>query len=191
MTGDKLRLDDAQNYLERMIQELHGLSAERRGPLIAVLEHLSEYIRSTRNEIFALRGTQSAGLSLNSATDELSEIVNETARATNEIMDAAESVERLAANAPADIAAGLQGAAMRIYEASAFQDITGQRIGKAVQALQQIERNISALVNACCADAGAGPADTRQGDAALLNGPQLAGLANDQSDIDRLLLELG
>jgi chemotaxis protein CheZ len=191
MNVDKLRLDDAQHYLERMILELQGLSADRRGPLMAVLEHLAEYIRSTRNEIFALRGTQGAGLSLNSATGELEEIVGETARAANEIMDAAETVERLAAQAPEAIAAGLLGAVTRIFEASAFQDITGQRIGKAVQALQQIERNISALVQACCADIGTGPVDPRKGDEALLNGPQLAALANSQSDIDLLFLELG
>lgn len=192
MTTKPIRLDEAHTYLDRIIGVLHELSAEKRSPLVAVLEYLSSHIRDTRNEISSLSATQSDSHTLSSSTDELEEIVIETARAANVIMDAAETVEKLSSQAPPEIAAGLQEAATRIYEASTFQDITGQRIGKVVHALQAIEERISALVNACCDGdtATTPPAAAPTGDDALLNGPQLSGPANSQSEIDRLLAEL-
>jgi chemotaxis protein CheZ len=75
----------------------------------------------------------------------------------------------------------------RIYEASAFQDITGQRITKIVRALQHIESKLQTLVEEC-----GGADDTAEGepevtgDAALLNGPQLGKNANSQTEIDLL-----
>ena len=124
--------------------------------------------------------------------DELEEIVTKTARATNTIMDAAETIEKLSQQVPAEAAAGLQDAATRIYEACTFQDITGQRIGKVVHALQALEERIAALVNACCDEASQISAEPRtvDDDDALLNGPQLSTHANTQSEIDRLFEEL-
>ena len=192
MTTKPIRLDEAHSYLDRVIGVLHELSAERKGSLVAVLEYLSSHIRDTRNEIATLRTAQGDSHTLSSTTDELEEIVTETARATNAIMDAAETVERLSSQVPPEIASGLQDAATRIYEASTFQDITGQRIGKVVHALQAIEERISALVSACCDEsiAGAAPENRPTGDDALLNGPQLSDHANSQSEIDRLFAEL-
>jgi len=84
-----------------------------------------------------------------------------------------------------------------IFEASNFQDITGQRINKVVKTLKHIEAKIDALVEAMGeeADGAQGtkapatdmsePAD----DETLLNGPQLPEAAIDQDEIDRLLAE--
>jgi chemotaxis protein CheZ len=80
-----------------------------------------------------------------------------------------------------------------IYEACSFQDITGQRIAKVLRALRTIEERLARMA-ATLDRAGSGPvaptADTRIGDAALLNGPQLASQAMSQSDIDALLADL-
>jgi chemotaxis protein CheZ len=101
-------------------------------------------------------------------------------------MDAAEVIEQAAAEAPAALATKLTDAVTNIYEASAFQDITGQRITKIVRALQSLESKLDALV---CAfgplDEGESAQD-RNGDAALLNGPQLEKNASSQTDIDAL-----
>lgn len=180
-----LHIDNAQSYLDRLIRELHALGAEKRQPLVAVLEYVSHHIRLTREEIGALKpgGTDS----LSSTADELEEIVLETARAANEIMNAAESVERVAEGTDAKTREALQAAATQIYEASSFQDITGQRITKVVRALQHIESRVEALANACGAvmsksDGG----DAPRSDEALLNGPQLGRNAATQSEIDSL-----
>jgi chemotaxis protein CheZ len=180
-----LHIDNAQSYLDRLIRELHALGAEKRQPLVAVLEYVSHHIRLTREEIGALKpgGTDS----LSSTADELEEIVLETARAANEIMNAAESVERVAEGTDAKTREALQAAATQIYEASSFQDITGQRITKVVRALQHIESRVEALANACGAVMSkSDESDAPRSDEALLNGPQLGRNAATQSEIDSL-----
>jgi chemotaxis protein CheZ len=185
-TQKPLHIDNAQGYLDRLIRELHALGNEKKQPLVTVLEYLSEHIRVTREEIGALK-PGGDGDFLASTADELEEIVAETARAANEIMGAAESVEAVALNTDAQTREALQAAATRIYEASAFQDITGQRITKVVRALQHIESRIEALASACGdALSKSNNVDAPKGDAALLNGPQLSRSAATQSEIDSL-----
>lgn len=181
-----LHIENAQTYLDRLIRELHALGDEKKQPLVTVLEYLSQHIRVTREEIGALK-PGSDGDFLSSTADELEEIVAETARAANEIMGAAESVEAVAAGTDARTREALQAAATRIYEASAFQDITGQRITKVVRALQHIESRIEALASACGeALSQSKTGEPARGDAALLNGPQLSRAAATQSEIDSL-----
>ncbi len=178
-----LQLDDAHGYLDRVIRELHGLRTEKKHPLVGVLQYLSDHIRHTRSELGALRPK---GASLATTADELEEVVAETARAANEIMNAAETIEKLMPRVDRDVAVELLAAVTSIYEASAFQDITGQRITKIIRAVQEIEGKIETLVGAC-GEAGGGAAEAeRSGDEALLNGPQMPSTANSQDDIDAL-----
>jgi chemotaxis protein CheZ len=185
-----LQLPDAHGYLDRVIGELRALDAPQKNTLVNVLEYLSDHIRVTRDEIGALRMTGDSPI-FSTTTDELEEIVTETARAANRIMDAAETVENVAATLEEPITANvLMSAVTEIYEASAFQDITGQRISKIVCALQSLEENMASLMKAF------GPLDDRfakqerEGDAALLNGPQLEEKASSQTDIDALFASL-
>ena len=182
-----LGLENAQDYLDRLIRELHGLDDRKKQPLVLVLECLSRHLKLTRQEIGALKPADGG---LSTTAGDLEEIVSETAKAANEFMNAAELVESVAAELEGSAAARLMQAVTRIYEASAFQDITGQRITKALRALAGIEEKIDALARACEIIApGAG--DIRAGDEALLNGPQLARNAYNQSDIDALFESLG
>ena len=183
-----IQLEGAQEYLERVIRELRALSSERKCELLGVLEYLSLYIRRTREEVSTLRPEGPGTDFLSSTTDELEEILTETARAANEIMSAAEAIEAVSNKADPEMAATLLDAVTKIYEASAFQDITGQRITKVVRALQHIEGRIVALVQACGGDARPDPAPAQEedDDEKLLNGPQLGRNANTQDDIDRL-----
>jgi len=190
--SEALKLPDAHGYLDRVIGELRSLDAPQKSTLVNVLEYLSDHIRVTRDEIGALRTTGGDSAKFSTTTDELEEIVTETARAANRIMDAAETVENVAASLEEPVTANvLMGAVTNIYEASAFQDITGQRISKIVCALQSLEENMASLMKAF------GPLDDRfakqerEGDAALLNGPQLEEKASSQTDIDALFASLG
>jgi chemotaxis protein CheZ len=182
-----LQITSAQDYLDRLIGELHALDSEKRQPLVGVLEYVSRHIRLTREEIGSLKSGDDP---LASSADELEEIVTETARATNEIMAAAENVESIAAGTDEKTREALQAAATRIYEASSFQDITGQRIAKVVRALQHIESRVEALTQACGSIIQAA-GDARSADEALLNGPQLGRNANTQSEIDSLFDSIG
>jgi len=184
------QLVSAHGYLDRVIQELRHLESPQKNTLVGVLQYLSDHIRITRDEIGALRTGGGNTQMFSTTADELEEIVTETARAANRIMDAAEAIERTASEAPAPLAGRLTEAVTNIYEASAFQDITGQRITKIVRALQSLEEKLNSLV---CAfgpldDGLAEPA--REGDAALLNGPQLEKNASSQTDIDALFESL-
>ncbi|HVV28724.1 MAG TPA: hypothetical protein VHC40_12230 [Rhizomicrobium sp.] len=185
----QLGLGDAQDYLDRLIRELNGMDSHKKLPLVLVLEYLSRHIRVTRQEIGALR--PDGRRSLGTTADELEEIVAETAKAANAIMSAAEAIEGIAAGLPQPASGALIDAVTRIYEASAFQDITGQRITKALQALQGIENRIETLAKACEAIAGPAEMPAPAGDAALLNGPQLGRAAYTQGDIDALFESLG
>lgn len=185
MSAPSPRIDEAQDYLDNVITSLRALDRREKQPLVGILEYLSEYIRSTRGEVAALRSSVGSPVMLAQASDELEEIVNETAKATNAIMSVAEDMEELARQTDSTMSATLQNAATRIYEACAFQDITGQRITKVVRAVQHIDQKIRLLAGLCGMEAG-DSLDTRQGDEALLNGPQMAVAAQSQDDIDRL-----
>lgn len=184
-----LRVETAHEYLERVIKELQMLDGGHKGQLLSVLEYLSLHIRRTREEVSTLRPNGAGPDLLSSSADELEEILSETARAANEIMGAAEAIEEIGAKTKPEIAEALMAAVTRIYEASAFQDITGQRITKVVRALQHIEGRIDALVRVCTngdAVLPQPPQPSDEGEAGLLNGPQLGKDAITQGDVDRL-----
>jgi len=185
------RIDEAQEYLDKVIASLHALDRREKQPLVGVLEYLSHFIRSTRGEVAALRSTAATPAVLSEASDELEEIVTETAKATNTIMSVAEDMEELSRQTDDPVSSTLLAAATRIYEACAFQDITGQRITKVVRAVQHIDQKIRLLASLAGMDENAtepaaAKVEERTGDAALLNGPQLAVSAQSQDDIDRL-----
>lgn len=188
MPSKNMCLDDAHHYLERIIKSLHALDRREKGPLIAVLEHLSVYVDSTKTDIAALRNADGSKNSFSTAADELEEIVAEASRATHSIMNAAEAVEKLSARLDSSASAVLTDAVTRIYESCAFQDITGQRIAKVIRTLQGIETKVVALAKACGGEVEteAVEAKTENGDDGLLHGPQLAANAKNQDEIDRL-----
>lgn len=105
-------------------------------------------------------------------------------------MDAAEAVEGVAATLEPAASSALMDAVTKIYEASSFQDITGQRITKVVRTLQSLENKLASLTEAFGPIQDAVSA-APQGDEALLNGPQLKKSASSQSDIDALFETLG
>ena len=178
-------LDSAQTYLNRLIKELRTQGKERRGPLVAVLEYLSHHINQTREQIGSLRPDGARTHPLSGTADQLEEVVSETAKAAHDIISAAEEIERLAAKADPETAQAISDAVIRIYEASAFQDISGQRIAKAIGALQFIEARIVELIQAC-GPLPASAAPPKSEEESLLNGPQLSGMASNQADIDKL-----
>lgn len=187
--GTPMQLVDAHGYLDRVIRELQVLPNGNRHPMIDVLQYLSEHIRQTRRELGALRSNDDGAI-FSSTADELEEIVAETARAANEIMAAAEAIEALIPQVDRGIADALLAAVTRIYEASAFQDITGQRITKIIRAVQDIEGKLATLVRECSGPGDQGSEAERTGDDALLNGPQLSGGASSQDEIDALFESL-
>jgi len=167
------------------------LSAPETG-LLAEIEELGRTIAAAKAEIAALKVDDINASHIPSATDELDAIVAHTAAATEIILEVCETLDDVAAKIDQDDPGGregavkLQEATTRIYEACSFQDITGQRITKVVATLKAIEVKVASIVSTFGGRSEAAAVDLPP-DAALLNGPQLPGLAMDQSDIDKLL----
>ena len=189
--------DGSPDPIERAVREVLGsLSGDltsTEASLLEELEALGREVARAKSEIAALRVEEIADRHIPTATDELDAVVEHTATATNEILDVCEGLEALQATLPAPTAEKLGVAVTRIYEACSFQDITGQRITKVVNALKTIEARVAqvttrfgggdALPDAPPAPTAAPVTEGR----ALANGPQLPTAAASQADIDRLL----
>ncbi len=171
---------------------MHGDLPQPEATLLSEVEQIGRTIANAKQEIASLQVDDINGTFIPSATDELDAIVEATARATNEILAACETLESVSSTVGGDVADKLQEATTRIYEACSFQDITGQRITKIVSTLKTIEDRISAIVDTF---GDRLPAEARQkppvpaptGEAALLNGPQLPGNGVAPAEIARLL----
>ncbi len=178
------------DVVDAILSTMHGdLSASEAG-LLAEIEDLARTIATAKAEISALRVDDIMTNHIPSATDELDAIVAHTAAATDSILEVCETLDGVAAtlSRDGDAAGGgqLHEATSRIYEACSFQDITGQRISKVVATLKAIDQKVATIM--ATFNGRVEPrATSAEGEAVLLNGPQLPALAMDQTDIDELL----
>ena len=157
--------------------------------LIRELVDIAEYISHVRTEIAALRANELTRDRLPMAHEELDSVVQATSAATNSIMNAAEEI--LCLPDDKNYRASVEARMNDIFEACTFQDITGQRIRKVVDALRQLETRLSRFATAVKArdEAGIDPAEMERrmrDELLILNGPQLKGPATPQDAIDAL-----
>jgi len=157
---------------------------------------ISAHIQQTRNEIAALRPEDAGDSKIELATTELDAIVSQTERATYDILNGAERIQAAAAKLPntpetKPIATDISNQTIEIMTACSFQDLTGQRITKVVNALRYIETRINAMIDIWGLEANGTPpktpskekVDTRP-DAHLMHGP--SDNPADQNEIDSL-----
>lgn len=186
--------DEMTQIVRSILASMEGDLAPGNLKVYTELESLSKYISLAKEEIASLRPDEIMAQHLPTATDELDAIVGATEQATNEILEAMESLEHNTGIMPPECAELITSAVTRVYEACNFQDITGQRITKVVKALKHIETKVAALISAFGQEIVAQSQrkekpDAPQGDAALLNGPQMPENAQEQSEIDALLAD--
>lgn len=146
-------------------------------------------IAKARREICDIRPHDITEHGLPTAGAELIAITGDTEIATNTIMTAAETILGMTVSSP-NLKAAVDDEVMKIFEACAFQDITGQRVSKIVKVLSAIEERILHLVETLGIEDAAGTADMtaeekRRHDL-LLNGPAIAGPETKQDEIDAL-----
>ncbi|MGD9866591.1 MAG: protein phosphatase CheZ [Hyphomicrobiales bacterium] len=165
------------------------------------LTRIYNAISKTKQEIAALHKEGFDGADMGRMTDELSAIVSGTEQATETILHAAEQIDSQAMELSAslkmprnlDQVSDIQDQVVKVFEACNFQDLTGQRITKVVNAFRFIERRVESMMKiwgGIESFKDVEPAETRhrEGDLALLNGPALQsddGVAS-QDDIDAL-----
>jgi len=153
------------------------------------LMEIADYIAHMRSEIAALRANEFTRDRLPMAHAELGSVVTATAGATNSIMTVAEEILGL----PDDehYRAGVEARMNELFEACTFQDITGQRIGKVVESLRQLESRLSRFAAAVKAkdEGGIDPEEIERRvrrELLILNGPQINGPATPQDAIDAM-----
>lgn len=187
--GETIQVDQIGEVVRAMLETMTGDIGAGDLRLYRELESLASYIHAAKEEIAALRPGEIKNEFIASATDELDAIVGATEAATNEIMDAAESLGSLSPMLDQEVANRLDEITTRIFEACTFQDITGQRITKVVKALKEIEDRVESLVKMFGAeyDDGSPKEEKPLTDQDLLNGPQLPSNATNQAEIDALL----
>jgi chemotaxis protein CheZ len=180
--------------VEEVVGSLDGAFSASEISLYRELSTLAKVIQAAKREIVAVRPDDISAKRIPEAANELDAVVAATAKATGEILDKAENLEKLGATLAPEQRAVINDAVTGIFEACNFQDVTGQRITKVVKTLNYIETKIGALLDAFGEELGELPSefdeDEREGDAKLLNGPQMPQNANSQADIDAILAGL-
>ncbi|WP_114395584.1 protein phosphatase CheZ [Oleisolibacter albus] len=112
-------------------------------------------IRATKLEMAALRHPLATEDTFQEASQQLAAVVKAAEAATNTIIGAAEEIEDIIGEVRAQLPEGYQNSRLhdlsevipRIYEACNFQDLTGQRITKVVNALAFIEERVEAMMS--------------------------------------------
>jgi len=187
------------------VEQTFGKGRERAAPAHATdrppkdtageLALIRERILRHRHELMALQGS-AAEPRMTRAAYELGAAIDGMEKATQKILKCSEAIDESAKTLAAmqktgferGLAQDIQDNTMRIYEACNFQDLAGQRIGKAIAALQAVEQYVTRML-VLLEDMAAAPQPAAAGPARrLINGPKLDGDVGhaSQSDIDAM-----
>jgi chemotaxis protein CheZ len=200
-------METLEGTASREVAEAHALletyraQIEQCEKLKVELDLIQDAINRTKREIAVLHGKSFDGQEMAKVNGELGAVVGGTEHATQQILEAAESIDQAASalskvNSPEQqkiLSEEIQERVISIFEACNFQDLTGQRITKVMATMRFIEQHIFQMMEIWggvdAIRAHAPPIiDTREGDARLLNGPKLDGDVGhaSQDDIDAL-----
>ncbi len=165
------------------------------------LKSIHDAIAQTKREIATLHDAGRDDLNVSRMTDELGAIVEGTETATESILAAAEEIDTNADDLIGALkdtphqgaASDIQEQVVKIFEACNFQDLTGQRITKVVNAFRFIEQRVDRMMEiwgGIESFAGVEKVDlpARSDHEELLNGPALEADEDvaSQGDIDAL-----
>ncbi|NDF11728.1 MAG: hypothetical protein EB060_02795 [Proteobacteria bacterium] len=182
-TTDAIKPEDLQAALQKVNNETAN---ELYNEIVAI----SQKINVACHNISEEERQKIAKSSIPTANEELDEVVKATEKATNGILNAAETIQKAVEGAPENVKNAVNAQVMQIFEACSFQDITGQRIKKVVSTLFEIEKMVDRIVGkvgAAPATKGAPkPAGSLNPDSErhLMNGPQMR--QPTQEEIDKL-----
>lgn len=187
---------DLEGAVDGLLQVVGGDADALNKKLLSEMESVASYIHDTKKELAALRPDEIKSDYLPTAADELDAIVGATEQATHGILEAMEQLEEMVGNLEGETAEKISDVVTQVYEACSFQDITGQRISRVVNALQHVENKVDRLLHAFGdeVDLSHLPKDetskradgVNRPDEDLLNGPQMPGQGVSQDDIDAL-----
>lgn len=185
--------EEIADIVRSVVASLHGDLTAADVSLYGELQGLASFIAAAKGEIASIQPHDIRHHHLPTANDELTAVVGATAHATGEILDCVEQIEKMKSDLAPAQAEKVNELVTRIYEACNFQDITGQRITKVMKLINHIEERVSKL-NGLFGDTQSKAANDvtarPPSDKDLMNGPQLAGKAASQEEIDMLFSSL-
>ncbi len=187
--GDRVSIDAVAKMVASIMSTMRGDVTADYLQVYEELDALAMYIDNGKAKFDALCSAYIRDHHLPAAADQLNAIVAANEEATNTILEATEIIATKAKelNEPE-----ITEQVTRIFEASSFQDLTGQRTSKVIANLKYIEDHINQLIFALFGEETDEKHQTKpqrdmNSEDALLNGPQLPGKENKQADIDALL----
>tara|TARA_R110002096_G_scaffold424550_1_gene632581 strand:+ start:772 stop:1422 length:651 start_codon:yes stop_codon:yes gene_type:complete len=191
--GDTVPVDDIASVVGFLVQ---GTTHDEEMDKVALeLRELLQFINSAKGELVGMQPKSLSNRDIPDASIQLDAVVTATEDAASSIMDAADAIDAIAEDAEDEMATKLGEIATNLFQASSFQDLTGQRISKVAKTLTHLEDRLNALADAIGDDYVEPPEDditvdeegVALNDQDLLHGPQLEGEGNSQEEIDALL----
>ncbi len=191
--GDSVAVNDIANVVTSLVagtshdDELDKVASE--------LKDLLQFIDAAKHELVGMQPKSLSNRDIPDANVELDAVIKASEDAASTIMDVADILGEVAENVDDVSATKLNDAAGELFQASSFQDLTGQRITKVNVTLSHLEQRLNALAEAIGDDFIEASAEDIELDAQgvavndedLLHGPQLEGEGNSQDEIDAIL----
>ncbi|VAX03863.1 hypothetical protein MNBD_ALPHA03-89 [hydrothermal vent metagenome] len=190
--GDKVDVSDVTSIVGEVMGSLEGDFDLKEVHFQDELRELLGFIERAKADLSEIQPKHLSENEIPEASNQLGQVVDATEEAATKIMDSAEEISELAMTLEGEVADKLMIISTNIFEASSFQDITGQRMSKVVTTLNFLEEKLSQLAVAI------GDTDSHlsheendnsenlENDKNLLQGPQCKVTANDQDSIDAL-----
>lgn len=193
----------AEDDMAAAMGQAAGPSSDMDEELRIEVAQMVRTIAKAKSELSQIKHPEATDDRLEEASSELDAIVHATETATNNILEATETIEKdlthIAALAHEDedivtLSDKIAAQTTAIMEACNFQDITGQRITKVVTTMQFVEERILSMIDIWGFEAFSelpiplsGKGDSLEdSDADLLSGPQMEGAGISQAEIDAL-----
>lgn len=192
--GPSIRIEDVGAVVVSLVTSLGEEGIDGQAGVGSELRALLDFINRAKDELASMRPKTMSEKHIATARDELDAVVAHTEEAAGRIMDVAEKIGEIASEVDGAQSEKLMDLSTEIFEASSFQDITGQRVNKVVAVLHHIEERLQSLAEVI------GDTEIEEesveifdkegkvvNEEALKHGPQLDGAGNNQDDIDALL----
>lgn len=192
---DQIPVEEVSKVMSEVMGSIDGNTSVDELHIKDELKELLVYIEQAKLEISALRPKEYGTNKIPEASNELDAIVKATEVAAETVMDSADEIGEIAEKCDEETQEKLIKISTTLFEASGFQDITGQRITKVVTTLSHLEEKLSSLADAIGdtdVDEQVDEEDSLMKDFEamanedFLHGPQLEEEAKDQAAIDAL-----
>ena len=186
-TDQKLSADIAAKVAQEILKEL----SNKNSAFLTELKTIVHSIDSAKDEIASIRPKELTEKDLPDAANSLDIIIQTSEEACSNILGCAEELMEVAEYVPSKLNARLMEISTKLFESSNFDDLNGQRVRKVIKTLKNIEDRLKGLLDAYGEDYEKVAPDTsdpkKSKDEALMNGPQDAGAAASQEEIDAIL----